>query len=228
MVGLRHFLIGYQLKEPRTSVSSSWERKGGLTLPHMFYLATVLLFRVIDVSVDIISEIRSPHHQPTDCTLLWRNVIYSSSSTSLFFSSCSFTAGCVIVHLHGELTDGTFTLPLRVCNSLPCWVEGGGSLFSALLLTHNNFQLVLICIPYYHFRCSVGGGGAWLHLHTLSYLAGLSMQGLFSFFKNKYSIAMARPLCSPLLPHSDKRPLLLTISWWKLVDCELGLLIQLF
>lgn len=114
LVGLRHFLVGYQLKQLRTSVSSSWERKGGQTLPHMFYLATVLLLRVIDVSVEIISETRGPHHQPTDCTLLWRNANYSSS-TSLFFSSCSFTAGCVIVHLHGELTDGAFTLPLRVC-----------------------------------------------------------------------------------------------------------------
>lgn len=124
LVGLRHFPVGYQLKQLRTSVSSSWERKGGQTLPHMFYLATVLLLRVIDVSVEIISETRGPHHQPTDCTLLWRNANYSSS-TSLFFSSCSFTVGCVIVHLHGELTDGTFTLPLRVCNSLLCWVEGG-------------------------------------------------------------------------------------------------------
>lgn len=124
LVGLRHFLVGYQLKQLRTSVSSSWEKKGGQTLPHMFYSATVLLFRVIDVSVEIISEFSGPHHQPTDCTLLWRNANYSSS-TSLFFSSCSFTAGCVIVHLPGELTDGTFTLPLRVCNSLLCWVEGG-------------------------------------------------------------------------------------------------------
>lgn len=95
----------------------------------MFYLATVLLLRVIDVSVEIISETRGPHHQQTDCTLLWRNANHSSS-TSLFFSSCSFTVGCVIVHLHGELTDGTFTLPLRVCNSLLCWAEGGGDLCS--------------------------------------------------------------------------------------------------
>lgn len=171
----------------------------------MFYLATVLLLRVIDVSVESISEPRGRHHhQLTDCTLLWRNSNYSSS-TSLFFSSCSFTAGYAIVQLHVELTDSPPS-PCHCGSVTPsCGGSGeGGSLFSALLLTHNNFQLVLICIPYYHFRCCVVGGGDCLHLHTLSYLAELSMQGLCSFFKNKYSIPIARSLCSPLLLHLDK------------------------
>lgn len=97
----------------------------------------------------------------------------------------------------------TFTLPLRFCNSLVC---GGGDLCSV----HCSWPTTTFNLFSYVYHITIlgavlqGRGGACLHLHTLSYLAELSMQGLCSFFKNKYSIPIARSLCSPLLLYLDK------------------------